>query len=52
MSAKRAALLLPQLARGFRSSAAVKEAGKDITHTQIAYGDGHHGLRKGYTYVS
>lgn len=50
-AAKRAASLLPQLTRGFRSSAAAK-AGKDITHEHIAYGAPHHGNPPGYTYVS
>lgn len=54
MSLKRAGQsLLPQLTRGFRSSAA-RSAGQEsgLTHEKIAMGDGHHGLRPGYNYVS
>eukprot|EP00197_Chlamydomonas_leiostraca_P002860 CAMPEP_0202857724 /NCGR_PEP_ID=MMETSP1391-20130828/551_1 /ASSEMBLY_ACC=CAM_ASM_000867 /TAXON_ID=1034604 /ORGANISM="Chlamydomonas leiostraca, Strain SAG 11-49" /LENGTH=103 /DNA_ID=CAMNT_0049536563 /DNA_START=41 /DNA_END=352 /DNA_ORIENTATION=+ len=49
---KRAANLLPQLTRGFRSSAAARGAKAEtgITHSTIAHGDAHHGLRPGYTY--
>uniref|UniRef100_A0A7S0RD01 Uncharacterized protein n=1 Tax=Chlamydomonas leiostraca TaxID=1034604 RepID=A0A7S0RD01_9CHLO len=55
-SIKRFASLVPQLARGFRSTAATREAKKDMqgtskfTHERIVYGDNHHGLRPGYTY--
>lgn len=54
MSARRLAqTLLPQLTRGFRSSARTQAGGgKDLTHHEICYGDGHKGLRPGYNYVS
>ncbi len=53
-AARRAAqTLLPQLTRGFRSSGAARAGGKgELTHAEIAHGDGHHGLRPGYRYVS
>ncbi len=54
---RRAALQLAPLRRGIVTSGATKQGapsgkGGQLTHEEIVLGDGHHGLRSGYNYVS
>ncbi|KAG2496356.1 hypothetical protein HYH03_005586 [Edaphochlamys debaryana] len=38
---------VPRLTRGMKTSSTVR---KEVSHEELVYGDGHHGLRPGYTY--
>lgn len=48
---RRLALQAPRLTRGLKTSGAAKKGTEKYSHEEIVYGDGHHGLRKGYHYV-
>lgn len=43
---------VPRLTRGLKTSSPVKKGTEKYSHDEIVYGDGHHGLRPGYHYVS
>eukprot|EP00195_Chlamydomonas_chlamydogama_P008899 CAMPEP_0202899576 /NCGR_PEP_ID=MMETSP1392-20130828/7763_1 /ASSEMBLY_ACC=CAM_ASM_000868 /TAXON_ID=225041 /ORGANISM="Chlamydomonas chlamydogama, Strain SAG 11-48b" /LENGTH=106 /DNA_ID=CAMNT_0049585789 /DNA_START=94 /DNA_END=414 /DNA_ORIENTATION=+ len=51
---RRLAQQVPRFTRGFKSSSSVNGGGhghvEKGSHMEIAYGDGHHGLRAGYNY--
>lgn len=49
---RRLAQQVPKLTRGMKNSAGNKGGVEKYSHEEVVYGDGHHGLRKGYTYVS
>lgn len=40
-----------KLTRGLQTSAGPRGGVQKYSHEELVYGDGHHGLRKGYTYV-
>jgi hypothetical protein len=43
---------VPRLTRGLKTSGTAKKGTEKYSHEEIVYGDGHHGLRPGYHYVS
>jgi len=47
---RRLAQQAPQLTRGFTASGATKGGVEKWSHKEVVFGDGHHGLRKGYNY--
>ncbi|PNW81277.1 hypothetical protein CHLRE_07g349350v5 [Chlamydomonas reinhardtii] len=40
----------PRLTRGLKTGNVTKGGAEKYSHEEVVYGDGHHGLRKGYTY--
>ncbi len=48
---RRLAAHSPRFTRGLKTSGPTKKGTEKYSHEEIAYGDGHHGLRKGYHYV-
>lgn len=43
---------VPRLTRGLKTGNPVKKGTEKYSHEEIVYGDGHHGVRPGYSYVS
>lgn len=43
---------VPRLTRGLKTSGPTKKGTEKYSHEEIVYGDGHHGVRPGYHYVS
>jgi hypothetical protein len=49
---RRLAQQAPKLTRGLTTGKPTQKGVEKYTHEEIVYGDGHHGLRPGYHYVS